>query len=356
MASQGDRTEKPTARRLREARKKGQVARSRDLAQAATFGAVLVSLGWFGPRLVAGLGEAASRALGRLDRFPARDLNIDEVGMLAFDGLGWLALLVGPIALAGAAAAVAANALQGGWVFATEAVQMNWGRLNPVNGFKRLGFAKGGLDTVRMLVVVSALSALAAFHIVGQLSEAGQLARLSPFEAMRVGWGGAERLLRQSFFVLLAVAAADYGRQRWRHMSELRMTKQEVRDDLRLTEGNPEIKARVRRIQFDITRRRMFAAIPKATVVITNPTEYAVALEYRRGVMSAPRVVAKGRGVLAARIKAIARDHGIPAVENVPLAQALYKTVNVGESIPAALFEAVAEVLAYLIRLKQLAL
>jgi len=155
---------------------------------------------------------------------------------------------------------------------------------------------------------------------------------------------------------MVAVAGADYALQRWRLMKSLKMTKQEVKDDLKMTEGNPEIKARVRRIQMTMARKRMLAAVPKATVVVTNPTHYAVALEYRRSEMSAPRVLAKGRGLLAQRIKEIAREHGVPTVENVPLAQSLYKTVEVGDFIPAALFEAVAEVLAYLIRLKQLAL
>jgi flagellar biosynthetic protein FlhB len=161
--------------------------------------------------------------------------------------------------------------------------------------------------------------------------------------------------LRYSAIALFVIAGADYMVQRWRFTSSLKMTKAEVRDDTKLTEGNPEIKGRIRRMQRDLARRRMMADVKRATVVITNPTEYAVALEYRREAMVAPKVVAKGRGVLAARIKAIAREHDIPTVENVPLAQALYKTVEVGQTIPGNLFDAVAEVLAYLIRLKRLA-
>ena len=155
-------------------------------------------------------------------------------------------------------------------------------------------------------------------------------------------WTVAARLLKQSAIALLAIAGADYFVQRHRLMQSLKMTRQEVKDDHKMTEGNPEIKSRVRRVQREMVKRRMLAATKKATVVITNPTHYAVALEYRRSGMSAPLVVAKGQG--------------FPMVENVTLARALYAEAEVGDVIPGALFEAVAEVLAYLIRLKQLVL
>ncbi len=155
---------------------------------------------------------------------------------------------------------------------------------------------------------------------------------------------------------LLMIAAADYGVQRWRHWTSLKMTKQEVRDEAKGEGGSPEMKARVKKVQRDMTRRRMLKAVKTATVVITNPTHYAVALEYNRTVSPAPRVVAKGKDLLAAKIRAAARDAGVPIIENVSLAQALYKGVEVGETIPADLFGAVAEVLAYLVRIKQLML
>jgi flagellar biosynthetic protein FlhB len=144
--------------------------------------------------------------------------------------------------------------------------------------------------------------------------------------------------------------------QRQKTLKQLRMTKQEVRDEMRSMEGSPEIKARVRRIQREMTRRRMLAATKGATVVITNPSHYAVALEYRRTGMAAPVVVAKGQDQMALRIRKVARDHGVPIVENVQLARALYASADVGDVIPGALFEAVAEVLAYLVRLKQVVL
>jgi flagellar biosynthetic protein FlhB len=168
-------------------------------------------------------------------------------------------------------------------------------------------------------------------------------------------WTHAVAFLKRAAIALLALAAADFGLQKWRTAQSLKMTKQEVRDDHRLAEGNPEIKARVRRVQREMFRKRMLAAVPKATVVVTNPTHFAVALQYTRG-QAAPEVVAKGADNMALRIRTIAREHGVPIVENPALARAIYRQVDVGEFIPGDLFEAVAEVLAYLIRLEQLVL
>ncbi len=201
---------------------------------------------------------------------------------------------------------------------------------------------------------MSVLTVLAWKLVTAFLGSTAGLARVEPVEAARIVWMSAATLIRQAALGLLAIAAADYFVQRQQLTRSLRMTQQEVRDESKLTQGNPEIKARVRRIQREMQRRRMLSATRQATVVITNPTHYAVALEYRRAGMTAPIVVAKGQGFIAQRIKAIAREHGVPMVENVPLARALYASAEVGDVIPGELFEAVAEVLAYLIRLKQL--
>ena len=183
-----------------------------------------------------------------------------------------------------------------------------------------------------------------------------RLAMLAPVDAALVAWDSARALIWKAVIILLIVSIGDYGLQRWRHNTSLKMTKREVKDDTRLTEGSPETKARVRRIQRDMARRRMLADVPKATVVITNPTEYAIALDYQRELLPAPRVVAKGRNAMARRIREIAREHGVPIVENKPLARALHAATEIGDLIPADLFDAVAEVLVYLVRLKQLRL
>ena len=186
------------------------------------------------------------------------------------------------------------------------------------------------------------------------MTEGLGLAWMSPMDAARAGWAQAESLLWKVAWGLAFLALGDYGLQRYRLMQSLKMTKQEVKDEAKQNEGNPEVKGRIRRIQREMARRRMLENVPKATVVITNPTHYAVALEYRRGEMAAPKVLAMGADHIALQIRERARKHGVPLVENKPLAQALYKTAEVGETIPAPLFSAVAEVLAQLIKLKQL--
>jgi flagellar biosynthetic protein FlhB len=351
-----ERTEKPTGRRLTDARKRGQVARSRVLGEAASLAAVLAVLSQTGMAFVQRSGSAVTEGLARVGDRATTPIDSADLPDLAWWGGQTIALTVGPVALASVLAIVAIHTLQGGWNVASEAIRIDWARLSPASGFKRLGFARGGLDTLMIIGIAAALVAISLPLLTAHLEDSVRIARLGPWAATLAGWSDADRLLRRAVIVLAAVGIADYGLQRWRLMTSLKMTKQEVQDDTKMTEGNPEIRARVRRVQRQMVRRRMLADVARATVVITNPTEYAVALLYERHAMAAPKVVAKGRGPLAARIKAVAREHDRPIVENVPLAQALYKGAEVGDTIPAALFDAVAEVLAYLIRLKQLVL
>ena len=295
---------------------------------------------------VAGCGGSVIRPCARVES--------GELVALATANAATLALLVGPIALTAMVATVAAATMQGGFNIASEALKLDFAKLNPANGLKRLAPSRAGLDLVKTLVVVTTIGWL-TYRVVRSLVEgAPLLGRLAPARSAEYGWSETLRLLRYTAVALGAYAFAEYGIAFWRHMQGLKMTKQEVKDDFKMTEGNPQIKARVRRAQLQLARKRMLSSVPKATVVVTNPTEYAVALEYGREKLPAPRVVAKGRGPLAAKIRAIAREHNVPIVENVPLAQSLYKAVDVGDLIPAELFGAVAEVLAYLIRLKQL--
>jgi flagellar biosynthesis protein FlhB len=352
--AQGDKTEKPSAKRLREARERGQIARSRDLAVAASSLAATATLGFVGPPGIRRMGDGLVGALVRIGQPPGHDLRPEDVTGLVTSQAPLLLLIVGPIALTAVAVGVMTAFAQGGVTFAPAALRLNWERLSPANGLKRLGPRQSWIDTFKAIVTASALVALALQIGRALATESAAFPWMSPSMASGRGWASIERLLWQSGFALLAISVADYGLQRWRVWSDLKMTKQEVRDESHSSEGSPEIRARVRRVQRDMTRRRMLHAAARATVVITNPTHYAVALEYRREKSPAPVVVAKGRDLIALRIREIARTHGVPIVENPPLARALHDGAEVGETIPAALFGAVAEVLAYLIRIKQL--
>jgi flagellar biosynthetic protein FlhB len=287
---------------------------------------------------------------------PTHSVSAGEVTGLAVSGARAILFLVGPVAFSAAAAVIAIMGYQTGFNWATEALTLNFGRLNPANGFKTFGFKRGGVETLKALLLVTTLVWICRGLLTDAVLKAPQLSRIPPSDSALVAWDAIKGLLWRSSIALLAFAGADYGYQRWQHLQSLKMTKQEVRDDLRMTEGSPETKGRVRRVMHEMFRRRMMSAVPKASVVITNPTHYAVALQYHRQTMAAPVITAMGKDHLAERIKQVAREHGVPLVENVALARGLYHHCEVGDAIPPHLFEAVAEVLAYLIRLKRLAL
>ena len=294
--------------------------------------------------------------LSQIDGVAHRTVMPSELTAIATGYLGSLALIVGPVMATAVVGGLAAVSAQGGWNVSWKPLQPDLSRLSPMNGLKRLVPTKAGLDLVRVAVVAIAL-AWVAYGVVQPFVETSTLlSRVSLTEASGSAWTTVLTLVKRALIVFAVVAAADYLLKRYQLRKSLKMTKQEVKEEHKMLEGNPEIKGRVRRLQREMARRRMLASVPKATVVITNPTHFAVALEYKRDAMAAPRVLAKGADHMAQRIKDVAREHGIPTVENVTLARALYAHAEIDEVIPADLFEAVAEVLAYLVRLKQLAI
>jgi flagellar biosynthetic protein FlhB len=351
-----ERTEKPSAKRLRDARKKGQIVRSRDLAVAMASVVTTMALAALGGRLMYGLGERLSGGLATFGDAPLQTLSAGDVNGLVLRGGQLVAVLVGPIAICAMVAGVLTHGLQGGFNVASEALTFNWSRLSPATGVKRFGLMQSGADTLKTMLSVVVISYLGWLAVDAVVRDGARLPWLAPTAAAGVGWDHIERLLWRTGFALAFLAIGDYGLQHYRLMKTLKMTKQELRDEAKENEGNAEVKGRVRRIQREMSRRRMLSDVKRATVVITNPTHFAVALEYKRGSMAAPMVLAKGADHIAAAIREQARKHGIPMVENKPLAQALFKSAEVGEPIPAGLFAAVAEVLAQLIRLKQLVL
>jgi flagellar biosynthetic protein FlhB len=356
MADAGEKTEKPTPKRLKDARKKGQIARSKDLALAAASVAATFALARLGGHLVYTLTERLAGDLSHFGDNPLHDLTGPQLTGLVLGGAQLIALVVGPIGLVTMAAGVGMHGFQGGWNFAPESLQLKWNRLSPGNGMKRFNVMQTGPDMLKNLVSVAVIAWLGWGATRAVILDTARLPWLSPGGVAMTAWSQTESLLWKIGFALLFLAIFDYGLQRYRLMKQLKMTKQELKSEAKESEGNAQVKGRIRRIQRDMARKRMIDDVKKATVVITNPTHFAVALQYNRDSMLAPKVLAKGRDILAARIREEARKHEIPIVENKPLAQALYKTVEVGETIPAQLFAAVAEILAYLVRIKQLML
>ncbi len=337
-------------------RARGQVAVSRDLAMAVGLLAATGALVAGGAFALERLTRAVAAGIARIGQAPRADLAPGDLTTAIASMGALLAATAGPVALSTAAAGALAAWAQTGFAVSPGALQPKWDRLSPAHGLQRLAPSRAGVDTVKAIAIGVILSVV-AWRIGRELGPVSQaFAAAAPATAAAQGWQYALRLLWTSGFALLAAGGVDVAIQRWRLWSSLKMTRQELRDEARLTETNPETKARMRRIQRTMARRRMLQAVPRATVVITNPTHFAVALEYRREKASAPVVVAKGQDLMAARIRDIARRHGVPTFENPPLARALFKSCEPGDAIPAPLFSAVAEVLAYLIRIKQLVL
>lgn len=348
-SSAEDRTEQPSEKRLKEAREKGDVPRSRDLSGALVVLAGVSALLASAPsamahaRTIYGLGLHYSREALFSEALPGRALHAALSEALA---------LFAPVAIATVLAALAAPVMLGGLNFSAEALQPKFERLDPIAGFGKI-FAMRGLvelgKALLKIVLIGFVLVLLLRHWEADLLTTGR---------GDVGFGIAQGigLLGRSalaFGVVLAlIGAADALYQRFGYTKRQRMTKQELKDESKETEGNPELKGRIRQVQHQMSRRRMMQDLPTADVVVTNPTHFAVALKYDENGFGAPRVIAKGVDVLAQQIRAVAAGHRIPLVEAPPLARALYATTELGREIPASLYVAVAQILAYVYQLK----
>jgi flagellar biosynthetic protein FlhB len=344
-----DRTEQPTPKRRTEAREKGQIPRSRDLSTSLVLITSLFLLmvwgSWLGLRSAAMVKQC-------LASLRPETLSTAHLQLLFLHFAGLLATLLAPILLGLFLASILANYIQGGWVFATQRLHPDLSRVQLFAGLKRLFSGNSLVELAKSLAKVTLISVVAYYSFLKQLphllpllrQEAGQLAFYLQSSALAVAsW---------IIVALLVLGFLDYLYQRYRHEKSLRMTKQEVKDEMRQAEGDPRVKARLRSLMRQLATKRMMAEVATADVVITNPTHFAVALKYDGAAMIAPQVVAKGQGFVALKIIALAQEAGVPRVENQSLAQSLYRLVEVGEVIPLSLYRAVAEVLAYIYGLR----
>ncbi len=343
----GDKTEQPTPRRREEAREEGQIARSADLTAAVSLLAGVLLIKHLGPHMMETV-LAMTRGLGETPAVTAEGLLpwMKAVGQAA-------ARIVGPFLLLLLVVTVVGTAAQSGLLLTWKKLALKPERINPVAGFKKM-FSSESLTRLLLGVFkVTLLGAIAYYSIRGRIGEVIAGGGSEPGGIYALAGGLILDLALRMGLVLLLLGLVDYLFQRWQHERQLRMTKQEVRDELKRMEGDPLLKQRRRQIQTRLAMQRINSEVPKADVVVTNPTEYAVALRYDEAAMTAPRVVAKGKDLLAERIRLVARQHGVPVVERPPLARALYAGVEVGHEIPPAFYRAVAELLAYVYRLSQ---
>lgn len=349
MASD-DRTEAPTHKRRQKAREEGQVARSAELVGAVMLFGLLASLPSLAPGIadrVTGLWMQVIAAAGK------GDLGANTLRDLAGRGLLQIGAMAGPVMGLVVAAALVSNVLQVGLHFNGGLLQPRFNRLNLARGLTRLVTTRSAVELCKGFLKLAAVTFVGWDYYAGHQDSFFMLGLTDPAQiAPRVGELAYQMALRM-VGTLAVLAALDYAYQRWALERSLRMTKQEVKDEYKEAEGNPEVKTRIRQRQREFARRRMMAAVPTASVVITNPSHFAVALQYKAGQKGAPRVLAKGQDLLALRIRQIAQESSVPTVENPPLARSLYKVAEVGEEIPPALYRAVAEVLALVWRASQ---
>jgi flagellar biosynthetic protein FlhB len=347
-----ERTERATPRRLAESRRRGQVPRSPDLNAAVVTLSVAGGLYALGASLSSDLAALMRDALTitRTELLDVSALPKTLSGLLL--RAMWILLPVFAIAFL---AALFAPLLIGGWNFSTEAIGVKPQRLNPVSGFERMFSIRSVVELGKSLGKFAVVGTLAAIVLWQQSPAFVAVAREATAPALAHAVSVAGQALLAVASGLALIAAIDVPYQLWQHQRDLRMSRQEIREELKETEGSPETRSRIRALQQEFARRRMMQEVPTASVVVTNPEHYAVALRYIEGRHRAPVVVAKGVDAVAARIREIARESGVPIFEAPPLARTLYRNVDLGVEIPAELYVAVAQVLTYVLQLQRAA-
>lgn len=345
----GEKTEKATPKRKDEGRKKGQVGRSADLNGAVVLLAGLFALGTAGPAAAQRMGDAMRQALQQIA--DPSIVSRDHVGDLLMHAGAAVLLAVAPIALACALAAVVISVVQVGFKPSTHALKPDPKRINPISGAKNVFgpnmFAEGAKSIAKVLVV----GAIVLSSVAPQLTQLGAMVGIGPQELAAALSSNIRAIAMRAAIAYFFIGAADFVYQRYRTAKSMRMDLQEVKEEAKGQNLPPEVRAAQRRRAMAAARQRMMADVPTADVIVTNPTHFAVALKYD-GTSAAPKVIAKGQDIIALRIRELAKEAGVPLVEDRPLARSLHATVEVGHEIPEDLYAAVAQVLAFVYRLK----
>ncbi|HST56938.1 MAG TPA: flagellar biosynthesis protein FlhB [Solirubrobacteraceae bacterium] len=343
-----DRTEKATPKHRERARKKGQVARSNDVGGSLVLVAGLFAVSLMGPHIYEAGTVTFREILGQISN-PGKATSAAGLNELMHSSMTTIAECVGPIAAICMGTGVLASVAQVGLRPNPQALKMDFKRINPVSGLKNLLGPNLIFEALKAIAKVAVVGVVASMALLPGLQGLASLVGLPP-AALGVMFGTRSMSIAQhAAFAYLAIAAIDYAWQRRRHEHQLRMTKQEVKDEVRQQSVSAEVKSAQRRRQMQAARSRMMAAVPQADVVVTNPTHFAVALRYD-GAHPAPEVVAKGQDLIAAQIRRIAEEHGVPVICEPPLARALHRSTEIGQVIPEELYAAVARVLAFVYR------
>ncbi|MCA9788411.1 MAG: flagellar biosynthesis protein FlhB [Cyanobacteria bacterium HKST-UBA06] len=349
MSNAGQKTEKPTPRRIADARKKGQVAKSQDLTAAMVIGGIMLVLSLYGPTMLAYLIRLFRQFFVHQMAVSGKaPMSLDAFLHLFSSGVMHMTLLMAPFLVGAMIVGASINLFQVKPLVAFEAIHPKFNKLNPVEGFKRMFSQRALVELVKGILKIALVSAVCFFVVQAQL---GFLLSTGQMTLIHASSGLFQTILNMTLGVGLALfvlGAADWRYQIFQLMKQLRMSRQEIKDEMRNSEGSPEMKRKMKSVGQSLVRKRMLAAVPQADVVLTNPTHFSVAIQYDPDECAAPRVIAKGADVLAFKIREVAKAHGVPMMENKPLARALYAQVEVDHMIPPHLFVAVAQVLAFI--------
>lgn len=344
-----DKTEKATSKKRSEARKKGQVAKSREIPSVAVLLTGLSTLYLFGSFIYSHIRSVMHESFSMIGR---PGLGMTDFLVFNYDMVRHFIMIMAPLMIAVFVIAVLSNLAQVGWLFTWEPLMPQLSRVSPIKGIGRLFSKQSFVELFKSIAKLTLVGLVAYWTVKGEMAG---FVSLGDMEVASIALYILRVILKIFLRVSLAMiflAVLDYAFQRWQFEQKLKMTKQEVKEELKQSEGDPLIKSRIRRVQQEMARRRMMQEVPKADVIVTNPVHLALALRYDSGVMNAPLVVAKGAGALAEKIKALAKEHHIPIVEDKELARRLYEVVEIGREIPSAFYHAVAEVLTYVYKIK----
>ncbi len=345
FADNSDKTEKATPKKRSDLRKKGQVLQSRELPASLILLIMFLSVRIFGGNIYTGCSKIFNMFVSQNTEYNLQDPN--EIMRLVTFVLLEILKMVAPFFIVAILVGVLSSYVQIGFLFTFEPIKPKFSHLNPINGLKKMFSSRSLFELAKSIVKVILVSWVAWSSIQGEFTNMMKLMDLSVVQIAAYLIDTALSIAIKICFSLLVIAAVDYFFQWRKHEKDIRMSKQEIKEEYKQMEGNPEIKSKIKQKQREISMRRMLKEVPKADVIITNPTHYAVAIKYDPQKMSAPYILAKGVDFMAQRIKEVAKDNKVHIMENKPLAQALYNTVEIGEAVPQELYKAVAEVLAF---------
>jgi len=345
-----EKTEQPTGKKLDDARTRGQVARSREVNSLAVFSTGFIMLYLFQSFIGSQFKSFTVSIFDSLDTFPNR---LSMISSFAMDWYLFFAATLAPVMIGLIVIIFASNIAQVGIQLSPKALEFKFDKLNVFKGVKNLVSSKSLAELLKSMVKLTLTGGFIYYVLSDLISSATELESYSVNEILVFMLDSAFALIWKIGLVYLAIAGADFAWEKYKFKKDMMMTKEEVKEEWKQTEGDPQVKSRIKKLMYEASKRRMMKELPKADVVITNPTHFAVALKYDMQKDPAPTVIAKGADELAQKIKEVAKQHNIPIQENRELARALYKMCDVGDKIPGSLFKAVAEVLAYVYNLKK---